>query len=181
MDINLIKTKINQRKDMIITGKKYDSKPFEPCPDYTGTAQIVDVTEPRDYETSFGTKSCIKFVLEVDKLKEVDGKKTKERWVCFTRPMSLSLHPKAGLRKFLDSLRPAKLTDAEIETGIEMEDYVGTFVNVVVRQEAAEGSDQKYANVKFIEPCPEDVQTWESSWVRLQDRPQKDASVSKKK
>ncbi len=119
---------------------------FRPCPDGTAQAILVDVIDlgmvTSTYNNETKTAHKVNFVWQVDERKD-DG----TRFLVFQR-LTNSLHPKATLRKVVDTLMGRKMSDDEASAGVELDDLKGknallTIVHNVV-------GDRTYANVSTV-------------------------------
>ena len=153
--------------------KPNEKKEFETCPPYTGLGICVDVTPPKMTKSQYGEKETIKFVFEVD-AKRSDG----ERFAVWSRGFTLSLHEKAGLRKFLRSWRGHDLTAGEEAAGFDPESMLGRPCFMIVIN-TVEGDDT-YANIEACTPVPSNMTALAASgkFVRAKDR-QKNSSYSR--
>lgn len=135
---------------------------FEPCPEFSGAAKIVDYTNLKEYTDEYGTKEKFRYILEIDQIKQPSG----NNWTVSTKPFTLSLHQMSGLRKFVDSVN-GKTTSEEGEFNAEQ--LVGKYCNVVVEHFITD--DHKiYANIKYSGKLTDKNKKWESSYIRLKDR-----------
>lgn len=143
---------------------KLNNKVYPLAPEYQGVAKIVDVTTPRVQETKYGVKETFRFILEIN------AKDEKGNYHTVSTPgYTMSLHEKAGLRKFVDKVRPSPLTEQEAFAGIDTETLVGTYCNVVVEHNKSETTGKVYANITYVGKAKDDTK-WESGYVRFQDR-----------
>lgn len=154
---------------MKLSAKK--SSNFVPCPEYTGAAVCVDVTEPKEVETQYGPKKKFNIVFEVDVANPAfAGEKYTVRSSGFTE----SLHEKAGLRKFLKQWFGRDLTAQELDE-FDTESLIGKMGFVVVTHSQSDDGEKTYANIiactpfkgdKPLKPC--------GKYIRTKDREKKD-------
>jgi hypothetical protein len=145
---------------------KYTPNTFIPCPEYTGVARIVDVTDMKPHTSQYGTKDQFRYILEVDVIK---NKEAGSRFTVATAPMSLSLHEKAALRKFVQKVLGRELTEKELAEGVDTETLVGKSVNVVVEHVKSADGTKTYSNLAFVQVAKTEAK-WESEYVRFKDR-----------
>lgn len=137
---------------------------FEPCPEYTGRAVIVDVTPLRKEQSQFGEQEVFNVVFEVDREK-TDG----TRYVIRTRRMTPTLGEKANLRKFIRSLYGRDLSRQEM-ADYDTEVLVGMGAQLVVVHEHKDG--ETYANIAACTPDKSGNPLQPSGkYVRIKDRP----------
>ena len=122
---------------------KLNQGSFEACPEYTGRGVIADITPLRKQQSQFGEREVFKVVVEVD-MTRADG----TRYCVWSNNMTLSLHEKANLRKFLKSVLGRDLTKKEL-AGFDLESLVGLPVHVVVVQNQKDG--ETYDNIAVIQ------------------------------
>src|SRR5215469_4994231 len=99
---------------------------FEACQEFAGRGTIADVTPLKRQQSQFGEREVFKVVVEVDLCRD-DG----TPYCVWSNNMTLSLHEKANLRKFIKSVLGRDLTAAELK-GFDVEKLVGLPVHVVV-------------------------------------------------
>jgi hypothetical protein len=134
---------------------------FEPAPEYNGTAKIVDYTELKEYEGfNPGDKPVEKFryILELNEERETD-----KNWTVSTKPLRLSMHEKASLYKFVESV-VGKLPDSG---DFDQEDMIGKYCSIITEQ--TESNGKIYTNIKYVGKNKSN-ETWESTHIRLKDR-----------
>ena len=154
------------------TGGKKD---FAPCPEFSGRAVCVDVTPLKEYETEYGIKQKFKLAFEIEL--QDDSRDPVQPWVVFTKPMVPSLHEKAALTKFLKDWFGRKLTDQENKS-LDLESLIGRPASLVIGHELSADGSKTYANIKLIMAHKAGEPLAASGlWVRLQDRPAKDADA----
>lgn len=123
-------------------------KDFKPCPEGVTQGVLVDVIDLGKIKSTFAGEEKVRhmanLVWQVDERRD-DGK----RFLIFQR-VGLSLHPKATLRKIVDTIRGKKLTEDEAQEGIELEDLVGS--NGLLTLVQNESGGKIYTNVEGIAP-----------------------------
>src|SRR3954471_3093921 len=121
---------------------------FRPCPEGVTQGVLVDVIDlgkiTSTYNGETKTAHKVNFVYQVDERKD-DG----SRFLVFQR-LTLSLHPKANLRKVVETLRSRKFTDEEAEAGFELNDLKGSngLLTIIHNQVG----DRTYANITGVAP-----------------------------
>lgn len=144
---------------------------FEACPEFTGRGVIADFTALRKQQSPFGEREVFKAVVEVDLTRE-DG----TPYCVWTNNMTLSLHEKANLRKFVKSVLGRDLTAQELK-GFDLETLIGLPVQVVVVQEHKDG--ETYANLALLKAHKEgEPLKLSGKYVRVKDRPPRDGDTS---
>ena len=136
---------------------------FEPCPEFTGRAVIVDVTPVRKEQSQFGEQEVFRVVFEVDMAKP-DG----SRFCVWSRRMTPTLGEKSNLRKFIRGLYGRDLTKPEL-ANYDTEVLVGMGAQLVVVHEHKDG--ETYANIAACTPDKSGNPLKPSGkYVRLKDR-----------
>src|SRR5262252_8106171 len=102
-----------------------NNRNFDPCPEFTGRAVIVDVTPLRKEQSPFGEQEVFKVDLQRD-----DG----SRYCVWSRRMTPTLGEKSNLRKFIRSLFGRDLTRAEMND-FDTESLIGMTAQLVVVHE----------------------------------------------
>jgi hypothetical protein len=142
---------------------------FEPCPEFTGRAVIVDVTPLRKEQSQFGEQEVFNVVFEVD-AEKADG----ARYTVRSRRMTPTLGEKSNLRKFIRGLYGRDLTKPEL-ADYDTEVLVGMGAQLVVVHEHKDG--ETYANIAACTPDKSGNPLKPSGkYVRLKDRPPKDGA-----
>jgi hypothetical protein len=122
-----------------------NNKSFEPCPEFSGQAVVVDVTPLKKVETAYGPKETFKLVFETPLLRE-DGTPC----CVWSRGFTPSLHEKAAFAQFLRKWLGRALTAAE-EAEFDTESLLGKTAEItVVHEEGKTG--ETYANIALIRP-----------------------------
>jgi hypothetical protein len=107
---------------------------------------LVDVIDLGNVTTTYNgeTKTAhkVNLVYQVDERKD-DG----TRFLVFQR-LTNSLHPKATLRKIVETIRGKKFTDEEAAEGIELDDLKGSNALLTIVHNAV--GDRIYANVSTV-------------------------------
>ncbi len=148
---------------------KTNSGKFQPCPEYTGPAVLVDVTPLKTVQTQFGPKEKFRFVFEIGATKD-DG----TPWSVWSPPFTPTYHENSALRPFLKKLMGRELTLEEAKE-FDLESLLGRPAHITVIHEHSDG--EVYANIALIQP-DKSAQPLKPSgkFVRLKDRPPKDTS-----
>ncbi len=142
---------------------------FEPCPEFTGRAVIVDVTPVRKEQSQFGEQEVFRVVFEVDMAKP-DG----SRFCVWSRRMTPTLGEKSNLRKFIRGLYGRDLTKPEL-ADYDTEVLVGMGAQLVVVHEHKDG--ETYANIAACTPDKSGNPLKPTGkYIRLKDRPPKDGA-----
>lgn len=127
------------------SGSKGD---FKPCPEGVTQGVLVDVVDLGLVKSTFNgeekTQRKAMLVWQVDERRD-DG----QRFHIYQR-VGLSLHPKANLRKLVDTIRAKKMTEEEAEAGIELEDLIGSQGLLTLVQNPS--GDRIYTNVEGVAP-----------------------------
>ena len=122
-----------------------NSKSFEPCPEYSGQAVVVDVTPLKKVETTYGPKETFKLVFETSLLRQ-DG----TPYCVWSRGFTPSLHEKAAFAQFLRKWFGRALT-AAVEAEFDTESLLGKTAEITVVHEDGRTGDT-YANIALIRP-----------------------------
>jgi hypothetical protein len=140
-----------------------NNRSFDPCPEFTGRAVIVDVTPLRKQQSQYGERDVFKVVFEVDALRD-DG----SPFCVWSKFFTPSLNEKANLRKFVRGLYGRDLTKPEMKD-FDTECLIGKPAHLVVVHEFKDG--ETYAN---IAACTQDKSgnplKASGKYVRVQDR-----------
>jgi hypothetical protein len=124
------------------------STSFRPCPEGVIQGILVDIIDLGNVTTTYQgeTKTAhkVNFVWQVDERKD-DG----SRFLVFQR-LTLSLHPKANLRKIVETVRSKKFTEDEVAAGYELDDLKGSNALLTIVQNTV--GDRVYANIDGIAP-----------------------------
>jgi hypothetical protein len=122
-----------------------NNKSFEPCPEFSGQAVCVDVTQLKKVDTAYGPKETFRIVFETPLLRQ-DGTPC----CVWSRGFTPSLHEKAALSQFLKKWFGRALTAAE-EGEFETESLIGKTAEITVVHEEGRNGDT-YANIALIRP-----------------------------
>lgn len=152
---------------------KETSNTFTPHPAGQFHAVCVDITPLKAVESTFGKREVFKFTFETEAIRE-DG----TPFCAWSRNMTASLHEKSNLRKFIKQWLGRDLSGDELRGGFDTESLLHKPALLVITQEEVNGS--VYANVVAIMPdkSKEPLQP-SGKYVRVQDRPPKDAAYSR--
>jgi hypothetical protein len=152
---------------------KENTRAFQPHPEGTFRAVVVDVTEPQMRTTRFGQQESFKIVFETEH-KRNDGTHS----CVWSRPLTASAHEKSNLRKLLRQMLGRDLSAEERRDGFDLESLIGMPVVLTIAHEESEGV--VYANLLAAlpdrnpnpyKPC--------GKFIREKNRPPKDASYSR--
>lgn len=145
---------------------------FELCPEYSGGAVCVDVTEPKEVETQYGKKLKFRFAFEIQE-KMADGKP----FVIWSSGFALTYSDRSALKKFLDKWLKRELTDAELEN---IEFLIGHSAQVSITHDKSKDGEKEFANIALIQPWKGEPIRPSGLFVRQKDREQKDGQGSAK-
>src|SRR6478609_4513058 len=136
---------------------------FQPCPEYTGPAVLVDVTPLKTVQTQYGPKDKFRCVFEIGETKD-DG----TPWCVWSAPFTPSYHENAALRPFLRKWLGRELSPEEIKN-FDTEELLGRAAHITVIHEHSDG--EVYANIALIQP-DKSAQPLKPSgkFVRMKDR-----------
>jgi len=157
----LNKKKKKEKQMKIKYDKNENNTNFEPAPEYNGVAKIVDYTELKEYEAfEKGGKPVEKFryILELK-----DEREAGKKWTVSTKPFRLSMHEKASLYKFVESVVGKLPDDGEFD----QEDMIGKYCSIITEQTEVGGN--VYTNIKYVGKNKTN-ETWDTTRVRLKDR-----------
>jgi len=141
---------------------------FSPCPEFTGRAVCVDVTDPVKVETEYGPKEKFRIVFEVD-LEDDTGR----RHCVWSSGFTVSLNEKASFRKFLRGWFGRDLTQAERDE-FDTEALLGRPAFLVVTHSESDG--KTYANIAACTPDRSGAPLAPSGkFIRKKDRKPNDA------
>lgn len=125
-----------------------NSASFRPCPEGVTQGVLVDIIDLGVVTTTYNgeTKSAhkVNLVYQTEERRD-DG----QRFLVYQR-LTLSLHPKASLRKIAETLRGKKFTDEEAESGFEVDDLKGSQALLTIVHN--EVGDKVYANIAGVAP-----------------------------
>ncbi len=135
------------------------------APEGTYPVLCVDFVEQGMKQTAFGDKEKVQFVFE-----------TPHRHPEYARPLTVassanvSFNEKATLRKFMESWRGKKYTEAEVKAGVDPEQGIGRPALVTV--EHVQSGENTYANITAIMPLPDGMTapTPSGEYERVKDR-----------
>ena len=142
---------------------KTNSGNFQPCPEYTGSAVLVDVTPLKTVQTQYGPKEKFRFVFEIGETND-DG----TPWCVWSAPFTPSYHENAALRPFLRKWMGRELTADEVKN-FDTEELLGRAAHITVIHEHSDG--EVYANIALIQPDKSaQPLTPSGKFVRMKDR-----------
>jgi hypothetical protein len=121
------------------------SQSFDPCPEYSGQAVVVDVTPLKKTETAYGPKEVFRVVFETKALRQ-DG----SPFCVWSRGFTPSLNEKAAFSQFLRKWFGRALTEAEASE-FDTENLIGKTADITVVHEQGRNGET-YANIGLIRP-----------------------------
>jgi len=143
---------------------------FRACPPGLHHACCVDVIDLGIVPSRFGDKHKCRLVWQVAAMNPDTAQRFTVR-----KLYTLSLHPKAALRRDLEGWRGQKFADAEIATGFNLERLLGANCQIQVVQDLADDG-AVWANVTAIVPAPKGVpKLFPVGYTRAQDRDRRSA------
>ena len=147
---------------MIITANS--SSDFEPHPEADCIGVCVDITPPKEFTSSWGTRKKFKVVFESEALRD-DG----HPYLVWSQPFTLSLYEKAAFRQFLEKWFGRALTPTEQE-GFETETLIGRTARLSIVHAHHNGST--FANIGLIRPDNTDDPPLQpcGDYIRMKDR-----------
>lgn len=140
---------------------------FEPCPEYTGPAVLVDITEPKETVGQYGTKLTFKLVFEINAQQD-DG----TPFAVWSPPFTMMYTGRSNLKKFLDKWLKRELNDAE-KANLDL--LIGTPANITVVHEEHEG--KTYSNIGLCLPATTPFRP-SGKFVRQKDRKPTNGTVT---
>lgn len=133
----------------------------------THAAVCVDVQNLGLVATAYGAKHKVRLVWQLDTLDPDAGRRVE-----VARLYTLSLHERAALRQDLERWRGKKFTDAELDTGFDLEKLLGVNCQLEVSHDLGDNGTT-YANVDRVLPAvPGRPRLVALDFVRLKDRAQ---------
>lgn len=138
----------------------YEPKQYIPAPQGLHRAVCVKAEDLGIQTMTFEGKekelSMVQLSWELDQFMPEDGNNPRQRFLV-SRRYRRSLHPRATLRKDLESWRGTAFTDAEVRN-LDLEDFVGLNcqLNIIHRDGSYQGQPTTYANVESVLPPAED-------------------------
>jgi hypothetical protein len=131
---------------------------FRPCPAGVTQGILVDIIDlgkiTSTYNGETKTSHKVNFVWQVDERRD-----DQKRFLIYQR-LTLSLHPKANLRRIVDTLKGVKMTDEEATVGVELDDLLGKNALLTLIQNKA--GDRIYTNVEGVAPLMKNLQPLEA-------------------
>ena len=128
-------------------GIKINTKPaFEPCPEFSGRACLVDVTTLKTIETTYGPRDLFRFVFEVD-LDRKDG----TRYCVWSKGFTPSYGKRSSLRPFLKKLLGGHEMSEDEAGEFDMDTLIDKPFIVTVVQETSDNG-QVYSNIVAVKP-----------------------------
>jgi hypothetical protein len=129
------------------------------------SAVCVDVQDLGLVQGAYGAKPKVRLVWQLDALDPEAGRRVE-----VARVYTLSLSERATLRKDLECWRGKKFTDAELDTGFDLERVIGVNCQVVVSHDLGDNGTT-YANVDNVLPAAKGApKLAPQAFTRLKDR-----------
>jgi len=153
---------------------------FKPAPDGQHNSVCCDVVKMENvkctYKDEVSYKDKIRVVFQVE---ETDADNEDKRYIV-TGWFVLSMHPKANLRKFMESWRGKPYKDDDEAWDAEFEDMYGAPALIQVVHNVTR--DATYANIDSIMKLPKGMKkiSPDSDYIRFKDRPDEDAPAPAK-
>ena len=142
-------------------------KTFALAPSGTHSAVCVDVQNLGLVATAYGAKHKVRLVWQLEAVDPDHGRRVE-----VARLYTLSLHERAALRQDLERWRGRKFTDAELDTGFDLEKLIGVNCQVQVSHDLGDNGST-YANVDSVLPPVKGMpRLVPLDFVRLKDRAQ---------
>lgn len=140
---------------------------FAVAPTGTHAAVCVDVQNLGLVATAYGAKHKVRLVWQLESIDPDHGRRVE-----VARLYTLSLHERAALRQDLERWRGRKFTDAELNTGFDLERLLGINCQVLVSHDLGDNGTI-YANVDSVLPPVKGAGPLAPlDFVRLKDRAQ---------
>ena len=152
----------------------YEPTEFVPAPEGLHRAVCVDVVDLGMVTQSFNgderTRRKLNLVWQIEASKQEDAGVSRRPLV--SRRYTASLHPKASVRKDLESWRGGALSPEELRQGFDFESLVGrpAMVQVVHNTSVYDGQEKTFANVQNVLPAIGDPLLPDGHYVRVHDR-----------
>lgn len=116
------------------------------APDGLLDAVLVDVVDLGELDTPWGAKHKLSLVFELEDT-DSEGKH-----YIVTKRYTWSLNEKSNLRKDLERWRGSKFTKDELESGIDMEAFIGLNATLFISHNESEEHGKTFANIETILP-----------------------------
>jgi hypothetical protein len=147
------------------TVARYTKRVFRPAPEGLHAAVCVDVIDHGMKPSPWGEMPVVELRWQIEELNPDNNK----RYLVMQR-YRLSLHEKARLRHHVEGWRGKKLTQAEAERGVILENLIGVGCQLqIVHNTVRDG--ETYANVQAIVPLSKGTaRLTPLDYVRMPDR-----------
>ena len=142
---------------------KYEKQSFTPPSEGLHQAVCVDVVDLGMQQTQWGEKHKCRIVWQIEEITDAGNRQT------LIKQYTISLNPKANLRKDLETWRGRKFTEAEL-AGFDLEELIGANCQIqVVHNPMDDG--RIFANVQAIVPAGKGVTLLRpEGYIRVKDR-----------
>jgi len=138
---------------------------YTAAPAGTHLAVCVDVQNLGVMPTAWGQKHKVRLVWQIATIDETHNRRFE-----LARLYTLSLHERAALRQDLERWRGKKFTDAELDTGFDLERLIGVNCQLLATQDLGDDGTM-YTNVTSVLPAPVGViKLFPLDFTRLKDR-----------
>lgn len=143
---------------------KYEAKQFTPVSEGLHQAVCVDVVDLGMKETQWGAKQKVRIVWQVEELNDGGNRQT------VIKEYTMSLNPKATLRKDLETWRGKKFSEPELQ-GFDLEKLLEVNAQVQVVHNLADDG-RIFSNVQAIVPVGRGMTALRpNNYTRVKDRP----------
>lgn len=143
---------------------KYEAKQFTPVSEGLHQAVCVDVLDLGMKETQWGAKQKVRIVWQVEEINDGGNRQT------VIKEYTMSLNPKATLRKDLETWRGKKFSEAELQ-GFDLEKLLEVNAQVQVVHNLADDG-RIFSNVQAIVPVGRGMTALRpQNYTRVKDRP----------
>ena len=116
------------------------------APDGLLDALLVDVVDLGELDTPWGPKHKLSLVSELEDT-DSEGKH-----FIVTKRYTWSLNEKSNLRKDLERWRGSKFSGDELESGVDMEAFIGLNATLFISHNESEEHGKTFANIETILP-----------------------------
>lgn len=145
---------------------------FTQAPAGTYHAVCVDVQNLGLQPSAWGQKHKVRLVWQIATVDETHNRRYE-----LARLYTLSLHERAALRQDLERWRGRKFTDAELDTGFDLERLIGVNCQILATHDLGDDGTT-YANVSSVMPPPPGVpKLFPLDFTRLKDRHPRNSSA----
>jgi hypothetical protein len=138
---------------------------FTPAPEGLHLAVCCDVVDLGIVASKFGDKAKCRLVFQLEAVNPATGRRHDCR-----KLYTLSLHPKAALRKDLEGWRGRKFAVADLQFGFNLNKLLGANCQLQVVHDV-DDDGARWANITAILPAPKGVaKLLPVGYTRVQDR-----------